>query len=190
MGEEYLTQVKVPKARIAVVIGKGGSTKRELEEATGCKLYVDTADNYVSINSPDPLKLYSVQQIIKGIARGFSPRKALLLLKSDYVLEIIELRTLVKKQHMIRVKGRVIGERGKSRATLEHLTDTFISVYGKTISIIGRPESVALAKRAILNLIQGSPHANVYKWLEKRRSELAARELLGPEYIKEDYKDE
>ncbi|MBW2988497.1 RNA-processing protein [Candidatus Woesearchaeota archaeon] len=190
MDEEYRTQVKVPRERIAVVIGKKGETKSEIESATGCKLQVNTKENLVSIYGNDPLKLFDVQQIIKAIARGFNPKKAMLLLKSDYVLEIIELRNLVKKGQMVRVKGRVIGEEGKCRELIEHLTESFISVYGKTISIIGRPENVMIAKRAVLNLVHGSPHSNVYKWLEKKRTELSARELLSQDYLKEGYKDE
>ena len=77
------------------------------------------------------------------------------------------------KNHLLRVKGRVIGAAGKSRKVIEDLTDTKICVYGKTISIIGLPENVAACRRAIESLLQGSPHSSVYKWLEKRRVELS-----------------
>ena len=190
MDEEYRTQVKVPRDRIAVVIGAKGATKQKIEDETNCKISVNTEDHLVSITGEEPLKLYTVQQIVKAIARGFNPDKAMLLLKGDYILDIIELRVLVKKDHLKRVKGRIIGEDGKCRSLVEEMTDTMLSVYGKTVAILGRPESVGLAKRAVMNLIQGSPHANVYKWLEKKRSELQARELLPGDFLKEEYKDE
>ncbi len=189
MDEEYATQIKVPQDRVAVIIGTQGKSKAEIEEATGCRLSINSEENIVAIIGEDPLKVYTVQQIVKAIARGFNPKKALLLIKADYVLEIIELRLLVKKEHMKRVKGRIIGEEGKSRALIEEHTDSFVSVYGKTVSIIGRPEGASLAKHAILNLIKGSPHANVYKWLEKKHSELKARELISDDFIKEEYRD-
>jgi len=49
------------------------------------------------------------------------------------------------------------------------MTETYISVYGKTIGIIGDMEKVAIAKRAIGKIIEGSPHATVFKWLENQR---------------------
>ena len=70
------------------------------------------------------------------------------------------------------MKGRIIGAEGKSRRTIEELTETNVSVYGKTVSIIGLAEGVDMARRAIETLLSGSPHANVYKWLEKKRREL------------------
>ena len=51
------------------------------------------------------------------------------------------------------------------------LTDTHISVYGKTIGIIGEHQDVADARTAVENMLKGAPHGNVYKWLEKRRKE-------------------
>ena len=47
-----------------------------------------------------------------------------------------------EKSHVIRMRGRVIGAEGKSRVTIEHLTETFMVVYGKTISIIGSTAEV------------------------------------------------
>ena len=76
---------------------------------------------------------------------------------------------------MIRLKGRVIGQEGKSRKIIEGLTETYISVYGKTISIIGQAENVSVARRAIESLLAGSNHATVYRWLEKKRRELVRK---------------
>jgi ribosomal RNA assembly protein len=92
------------------------------------------------------------------------------LLKQDYILEIISLNDYSKeKSHQLRLKGRVIGIEGKSRHTIEELTESYISVYGKTIAIIGKIELVSICKRAVQSLLAGSPHSNVYKWLERQR---------------------
>ena len=72
----------------------------------------------------------------------------------------------------MRLKGRVIGQEGKSRAYIENFTETDVVVYGKTIGIIGEVERVAMAKQAIEMLLEGSPHGNVYKWLENKKREL------------------
>jgi ribosomal RNA assembly protein len=121
-----------------------------------------------------------VREIVKAIGRGFNPDIAKLLLKQDFVLEIIEITdyTNKSKNSMLRLKGRVIGKEGKSRRLIEELTESSISVYGKTISIIGPSESVNLARQAVISLLRGSTHANVYKWLEKKRRELKRKEMM------------
>ena len=101
------------------------------------------------------------------------------MLKQDYIFEVVDLSEYVKsKDAMVRLKGRVIGKEGKSRRLIEELTECNISVFGKTISIIGPPESAANARQAVESLLRGSTHANVYKWLEKRRRELKRRAII------------
>ena len=81
------------------------------------------------------------------------------------------------KSTLLRIKGRIIGKEGKCRKLIEDLSEAYISVYGKTVAIIGQPEAVAMAKKAIESLLRGSTHANVYKWLEMRRRDLKRRKI-------------
>ncbi len=99
----------------------------------------------------------------------------------DYSLEIIDLRDYIGKSldAMIRVKGRVIGKDGKSRRIIEELTECHISVFGKTISIIGLPETASNARKAIESLLRGSTHANVYKFLEKKRRDMKRNSMTN-----------
>ena len=168
--KEFLYEIKVPKDRIAVVIGVKGDVKKQLQEFGACSIDIDSREGLITVKGNDSLKLFTIQNIIKAIGRGFNPEIAQLLLKQDYALEIISLNEFnPKKTHQIRLKGRIIGEKGKSRRMIEQLTGTFISVYGKTIAIIGVVDSVVTAKRAVESLLTGSKHATVYKWLEKQR---------------------
>lgn len=165
--------IKIPKERVAVLIGKEGETKKEIEELTSTNLDIDSYEGDVSIRGNDPVKLYSTREIVKAIARGFNPDIAKNLIKQDYIYEQIYIKDFAKNSlHLKRLKGRVIGTEGKSRKAIEDLTEASISIYGKTIGIIGLPESVDLARRAIETLLSGSPHSNVYKWLEKRKKDL------------------
>src|SRR3989344_3769238 len=176
---EYSYELKVPKNRVAVIIGKGGAIKKEIEETTSTKLNIDSKEGDVFVAGEDALGLYTAREIIKAIGRGFNPEVAKLLLKPDYVFEVVDVSEYVKsKEAMLRLKGRVIGKEGKSRKLIEELTECNISVFGKTISIIGLPDSSANARRAIESLLRGSTHANVYKWLEKRRRELKRRAII------------
>lgn len=177
MEEEYSYELKIPKERIAVLIGQKGDIKNEIEDETHCKINIDSKEGDVIISGEDTLGMFTAREIIKAIARGFSPEHAKLLLKQDHTLEIVNMQDYSgkSKNKSIRLKGRVIGSEGKSRKLLEEMTETFISVYGKTISIIGRPDNVTTARKAVESLLAGSPHASVYKWLEKKRRELAIR---------------
>ncbi len=168
--QEFTYELRIPKERIAVLIGKSGEQKKLIEEQAHVSLKVDSKEGDVFISGKDPLHLYTAREIIKAIGRGFNPEIAQLLLKQDYVFELITLDNFAKnKVQMERVKGRVIGAEGKSRKTIEQLTETFICVFGKTIGIIGLAGQVPIARSAIEMLLQGSPHASVYKWLEGKR---------------------
>ena len=72
------SNLKIPKKRIAMIIGKGGNTKRMLTEKGGCKsIHVDSKTGDVTINwgepgSFDPLMMMKVPDVIKAIGRAVS----------------------------------------------------------------------------------------------------------------------
>lgn len=171
--ENYSYDLKIPKERLPIVIGTKGKIKRKIEKETNTVLDVDSVEGVITVTGDDGLQLMIAREIIKAIARGFNPDLAFLLLKPDYSFELIELKDIARnKNDMQRLKGRIIGEGGKSRRTIEDLTETYISVYGKTISIIGEVAGVTMCKRALSMLIQGSPHSSVYTFLEKQRRKM------------------
>ena len=174
---EFSYQIKIPHERIAVLIGKSGEVKRQIEESTKTKIDVDSKEGDVSVSGKDALLLYETRDIIKAIGRGFNPDISMLLLKQDYAFEVISLPDFEKPTQFRRIKGRIIGKDGKSRRLIEEYTDTYISVYGKTVSLIGRSDTVSIARKAIEMLLKGSPHSNVYNWLEKMRREIKRREF-------------
>jgi len=75
------------------------------------------------------------------------------------------------KNDLARQKARLIGTKGKARYTLESLTNTEISVYGKTVAIIGEATNVMLAVHAIERLLMGAKHGNIYAWIEKQKNQ-------------------
>lgn len=167
---EFSYEIRIPKERIAVLIGKKGEIKKDIEERTKTKISVDSKEGDIIINGEDALGLYSAREVITAVARGFNPEIAMSLLRSDYILEVISIKEYCKtKNSELRLKGRVIGTEGKSRKTIEDLTETSISVYGKTISIIGEASNVLNAKKAIETLLKGGNHASIYRFLEKKR---------------------
>ena len=170
--EEFSYELRIPKERVAVLIGTKGETKRTLEHETKTTLDVDSSEGEIRIKGKDALLLYLAREIVRAIGRGFNPEIALQLLKSDYAFEIIMIQDFARNANDFeRLRGRVIGEGGKSRRVIEDLTSTTISVFGKTVGIIGPAENISTARRAIESLLAGSPHAHVYRWLERAKRE-------------------
>lgn len=174
----FAYEISVPKERVAVIIGHQGEVKRALQQHAGIALHIDSKEGLVTLEGEESIKLYAAQQVIKAIARGFNPDIAQLLLRQDYVLEQLKLTDYAgTKEAMQRLKGRVIGMKGKSRTHIEELTECFVSVYGKTVSIIGPSDWANVAKRAVERLLEGQMHATVWKFLERMRRQLKQQEL-------------
>ena len=118
-----------------------------------------------------PVDEWITRDVVQAVGRGFSPEKALLLLQENISFELIDLSDIVgdSEKTLARVKGRIIGAKGKSREKIESLTDCFISVYGKTAAIIGSIDDAPAAREAVLMLVSGSPHSNVFRFLERQK---------------------
>jgi len=171
MNSKMQSEIKIPKERIAVLIGEKGSTKRKIQSKTGCKITISSKEGDVLIESEDNFNVFLVEKIIKSVGRGFNPEIALKLLNEDYVFELLNIQEYSgkSKKQEERIKARVIGTEGKARRNLERLTNCYICVYGKTIGVIGKVEDLYLCKKALEKLLQGSPHTNVYKWIEEQK---------------------
>lgn len=178
MEEEFEQIVKIPKERVSVLIGSKGETRKLIEKETNTKLII-TAEGSVTIKGAS-YDAWIARQVVKAIGRGFSPGVALNLLDEEYGFELIELKDFAKNENAEkRLKGRVIGTEGKSRAAVEELTNCNISVYGKTISIIGNIKNIQTARKAVEMLLAGAKHATVYRLLEEERKKQRKVELLG-----------
>ena len=154
--------VKIAIERIGVLIGVNGNVKKKIEETLNVKLKIDSESGDVQIilnpNTEDPSSIFRARDVVLAIGRGFSPERAFRLLENEEVmLRIIDLKDIFGRSpsNFKRVKGRVIGKEGKTRRLIEELTGAQVSVYGKTISIIGTPEEVEVAEEAIKMLIKG-----------------------------------
>jgi len=172
-------ELKIPKERIAVLIGKKGEVKKKLEKLTETKLKIDSKEGDVVISGEDSLNCYIMQQIVRAIARGFNPEIAQSLLDEENCLEILEVGNYIgkSKRKQKRLKGRVIGEEGKAKKMIGQITETEISIYGKTIAIIGKISDVALARKAVLDLLSGARHGPIYNTLQKKKKKVNISEL-------------
>ena len=181
--DEFAHEIKINRERVAVLIGKSGSIKQEIENSTKTKIIVDSNEGDVIIRGEDGLGVFTATEVIKAIGRGFNPEISLLLLKQEYLFEVVDLTDYTgdSKKALTRIKGRIIGTEGKTRRIIEQLTETYVSIFGKTVAIVGETMNVQIARKAIESIAMGSPHSKVYTWLEKKRRDLKMSYFIGEE---------
>ncbi|MDD1766370.1 MAG: KH domain-containing protein [Candidatus Methanomethyliaceae archaeon] len=185
MAEEIMSRIylRIPVERAGVLIGNKGGTKAELEKGTGTSISVDGKSGEIVIECPagsiDPSGILKVRDLINAIGRGFSPQRAFRLFTDGQMLEVIDLKQVIgdSRNQLVRVKGRIIGENGKTRRIIESLAGTAISVYGHTVAMIGDYYEIRVAKEAIEMLLKGAQHGTVYRFLNKEHLELKKRKL-------------
>jgi|Deesub1362B_J571_1020462.scaffolds.fasta_scaffold00052_117 ribosomal RNA assembly protein len=172
-------EIKVPEERVGVLIGKEGEIKKRIEEATGCKISVNSRTGVVRIErGEDAIGFLKAQDVIKAIASGFSPEVAFKLLEGDFIiLEVINLADYVSPSALQRIKGRIIGKEGKMRKSIEETLNVFVTVGDKTVAIIGDVESVSAAREAIMMLVDGAQHATVQKFMERKKRDIKMRSM-------------
>tara|TARA_B100000700_G_C15048482_1_gene859141 strand:- start:1248 stop:1991 length:744 start_codon:yes stop_codon:yes gene_type:complete len=183
---------RVPKDRIAVLIGAKGATRRDLEKAAGCKhIQIDSTTGEIEVTWPDaggydPVKALKLPDVIKAVGRGMAPSRAIQLLQDDWFFEMVDLRDHVGKRsnQQRRIRARIIGSEGKIRKMIEQHTGTEISIYKSTVVLVGEGSGLSAARQAIEMLASGSEHGTVLKYLEKERkkSRLESRSI---DYIAE-----
>lgn len=155
-----IKKVTVPKERLAVIIGRSGGTKKEIEKRTRTRLEVG---DDVTIEG-EGVGIIEAENIVRAISRGFTPEQAMHLLDECRTLCVIQLPK--DRKSLSRIRARVIGKHGQAKRNIERLTKSEIVVYGKTVSVIGTYENAMHATEAVERLVRGDRHATVYKYLE------------------------
>jgi ribosomal RNA assembly protein len=178
------TLIKVPKERVGVIIGPDGVTKKNIEQKLSVELEIDSDSGDITITmnerATDPSLLFKAKDVVTALGRGFSPEHAFRLLRDEEaILDVIDLRAVFGKSEadIKRVKGRIIGNNGKTRRLIEELTDTQVAVFGHTVSIIGTIEQAGVAREAVEMLVKGSMHSTVYRVLHRKRAQLKKKVL-------------
>ncbi len=176
--------VRVPLDRLGAVIGKRGEVKLKIMDRLGVRLTIDSENSLVIVEaespSVPPVNVMKASEIIKAIAYGFPPEKAMRLLEEDQILVVVDLKQIVgdAPNHLKRIRGRIIGEAGRARKTIEEMTGTDIHVGEYIVAIIGDYERAMAAKKAVEMLAEGRMHSTVYRYLERVLREIKRREAL------------
>ncbi len=175
--------VKIPREHVGILVGPEGKVKQYIEEKLQVKLDIDKEGSVtivLSENCPDPSLLLRAKDVVTGIGRGFNPETAFRLIRNeDDIYDMIDLRLIFGRSEsdIKRIKGRIIGTEGKTRKLIEELTEADVVVYGHTVGIIGSFEEADAARNAVQMIIDGCEHHTVYKYLQRKRTELKKEKL-------------
>ncbi len=170
--------------------------KEEVEKKVGVKL---TFDGKRVLYQGDAVQEYNAERVLQAMAFGFSAKEALQLLEPDTSFKVIMMRHFTRRKDMEEVRSRVIGKEGKTKRTIENITDCDIIISNNDIGILGPSTQVETAIVGLGNLIRGTKEANTYAFLErhnaevkKNRSDLGLKEDEGKtkKEIQEDADDE
>jgi ribosomal RNA assembly protein len=166
--------IKVNKARLAILIGNNGETKKELEKKCKVSLDIDSNLGEIIISSDNYFNIYKSKKIINAISRGFSPKNALILLNDDYTIEILHLKDYTNKdeKRQQQLKGRVIGREGKFKSFVEKRFGCYLAIYGKTVSIISKNKDINNIVEVIETILNGAKHTSALKLIKKYTSPL------------------
>ena len=124
------------------------------------------------IISGNELNEYLVTQIVRAVDFGFEDEDALLLANENFVLEFVDIKEHTRRKNLKDVRARVIGTDGKAKRTIEKLTGAVLHINGNTVGVIVDNEHLDATIQALELLIQGSKHANVFSYLERRGVEI------------------
>ena len=169
--------VRIPTERLKALIGEQGKTKSLIEKKCSVKLDVDE-DGEVRI-SGDSADIFFAKDVVKAVGRGFEPRDALRIANDSYQFELIDLKDVLKNEKAItRIKGRIIGEKGKMKSEIEAATESVIAVYGYTVGIIARLDTMEYAREAVMRLVDGAEHMSVYNYIAKAKKDILVSRLV------------
>ncbi len=170
--------VRIPHERIGILTDEKNKNKKKIEKKCTVELHIET-DGEVEIEGEN-INTFFARDVIKAIGRGFTVEQALKIVEDNYQFYLIDLDDHAHTENAkVRIRGRIIGEKGKIKAEIESATECILSIYGDTIGIIAKIDTIEYAKEALSMLISGAPHATLFIYLAKIRRQIFNDRLRG-----------
>ncbi|KAF8891270.1 hypothetical protein BD779DRAFT_1468857 [Infundibulicybe gibba] len=179
-----LRRVPIPPHRMTPLKRDWVNLFGPLTELLGLQVRMNVARRCVEVRtSKHTSDIGAIQKgadFVKAYALGFDVNDAIALLRLDDLyldsFEIKDVKTL-HGDHLSRAIGRIAGQDGKTKFTIENATRTRIVLADTKIHILGSFQNIKLARDALVSLILGSPPGKVYAGLRTIGSRMRQRAL-------------
>lgn len=156
--------------------------KKKLEKELKVKI---TTKGGTVILEGAPENEYLAEKVMQALDLGFPLLKALEIKNNEYVFEILNLKDYARTKNIGVVKSRLIGTKGKTLGILEETTGGYFEVSDNSIGIICSPENLKDITTALVSLIKGSKHGNVYGFIKRNKGK---DEGLSKQDLKESFR--
>ncbi len=168
-------------------IRKLRENQKILEEKLNIKLIIQ--GKQISFEG-QPINEFEASQVLEAMNFGFELKDALQLTNENFIFRKLNIKDFTRRKDMKEVRARIIGKEGKTKRTVENISDVAMIINDKenAIGIIGYADSIEEATQGITNLIRGSKQSNVYSFLEKMNTARKDKPDLGLK-IKKDKKE-
>jgi RNA-binding protein PNO1 len=169
VGDKTYVRIAVPPHRYTPVKAAWMELYKPIVEYMKLQVRFNPKKKCIEMRTSEHTETASALQksidFIKAFLLGFEVRDAIALLRLDdlYVdsFEVKDVKTL-QGEHLSRAIGRIAGQGGKTKFTIENATKTRIVLADTHVHILGSYRNAKIAKDAVVRLIMGSPPGKVY----------------------------
>lgn len=180
--KEEERRVAVPAHRMAPLKKEWVNIYGPLVEMMGLKVRMNVKKRCVEMktskHTPDQGSIQKGADFVKAFALGFDVKDAIAILRlEDLYLDSFEVKDVktLHGDHLSRAIGRIAGQDGKTKFTIENASRTRIVLADTHIHILGSVQNIKIARDAIVSLILGSPPGKVYAHLRSVGARLKQR---------------
>jgi len=179
-----IRRIPMPPHRMTPLKNDWANIFTPLTEILGLQVRMNVQKRSVEVRTSKHTKdIGAIQKgadFVKAYALGFDVNDAIALLRMDDLyldsFEIKDVKTL-HGDHLSRAIGRIAGQDGKTKFTIENASRTRIVLADTKVHILGSFQNIKIARDAIVSLILGSPPGKVYASLRTIGSRLRQRAM-------------
>jgi len=168
-GRQTYQKVNVPPHRYTPLKNAWMDIYRPIVEHMKLQIRFDPSKKCVELRtSPateNPMALQKAADFVRAFMLGFELRDAIALLRlDDLYIDSFELKDvkMLHGEHLPRAIGRIAGQGGKTKYTIENATKTRIVLADTHVHILGSFQNIRVAKDAIVRLIMGAAPGKIY----------------------------
>ncbi|KAI5169837.1 RNA-binding protein PNO1 [Pancytospora epiphaga] len=169
-----IRQLKQDWTKVYTAIVEYGRLQLRFNRATR------TVDLRTCDTTPDQSYIERGVSFLQALFYGFRVEDAAALMKyRDVFIETFEIGDIrkLKRAHMSRAIGRVIGREGRTKSSIENFSKCKFILNDQRIVVIGCPENIKMAKDGIGRLVQGCEPSSIFNRM--RMTSLKLKEKYG-----------